>query len=68
MEKIPLTKQVGVNSKTENGGMRRSAQLAGWLVDSQDFSQVVRSSWDLLRVTVPVQTTLTAAAYLNGKP
>ena len=41
----PLTKRVRAYSGyTENWSIRRWAKLAGWLTDSQEFSQVVRSS------------------------
>ena len=32
------------SGNTENGSIRRWAKLAGWLIDSQEFIQVVRSS------------------------
>ena len=32
------------NGNTENGSVGRSAKLAGWPIDFQEFSQVVRSS------------------------
>ena len=35
---------VAYSGNTENGSIRRSAKLASRLIDSQEFSQVVRSS------------------------
>ena len=45
IRKWPLTKRVcAYSGNTENGSIRRWAKLAVWLIDSQEFSQVVRSS------------------------
>ena len=43
--KRSLTKRVSAHEgKTKNGSIRRRAQLAGWFVNFQEFSQVDRSS------------------------
>ena len=45
IRKWPLTKRVCVFSgSTENGSIRRWAKLAGWPIESQEFSQVIRGS------------------------
>ena len=45
IRKWPLTKRVcAYSGNTENESIRKWAKLAGWLIDSQEFSQVVRSS------------------------
>ena len=46
IRKWPLTKRVcAYSGNTENGSIGRWSKLAGWLINSQEFSQVVRSSW-----------------------
>ena len=36
---------IAYSGNTENGSIRRWAKMAGWFIDSQYFSQVLRSSW-----------------------
>ena len=55
----PVPAQHKKSGNTENGSIRRWAKLVGWLMDCQEFSQVVRSSWFEARIiTVELEESL----------
>ena len=67
IRKWSLTKWVSAYSgNTENGSIGRWAKLAGWLVDSQEFGQVVRSSWVEAIITERRECVL--YPWINGQP
>ena len=67
IRKWPLTKWVcAYRGNTENGSIGRWAKLAGWLIDSQEFSQVVKSS--RVEAIITERREFVLYPWINGQP